>query len=282
MSKPASAYLKNSSVCQFALVGHQYWSSVSLCCLIFASKHKEIMRLIILSIAVVGFLLTSCSSEPPVTIKKGTEFTFDGQKMTVDFKASTVLVNEEEQQTLVAPEGKIYVVVDVKAENSLYFAMLKEGEKEIEAVDFLVSGPFVRDLDISTSPDKSDLYLVDLANTNYAINIKSYGSELAALNLGKLKDEATVKVNERMKAFLKEFTEGGRILEAAKKYVASGVNPMDIATENGEMMFGDPVTKGLQIKHITADGTYICSTEFGFDSVEVTWDGDNISKIAVK
>lgn len=239
------------------------------------------MRLIILSIAAVGLLLGSCSAEPPVTIKKGTEFTFDEQKMTVDFKASTVLVNEEEQQTLVAPEGKIYIVVDVKAADGNYFASLKEGDKEIEQVDFLVSKPFVRDLDITTSPDKSDLYLVD-ANGKYTIEIKSYGDAVATLNVDALKDEATVKVNARMNEFLNEFTEGGRILEASKKYVKSGVNPYDIATDNGEAMFADPVTKGLKITHITADGTYICSTEFGFESVEITWDGDNISKIAVK
>jgi hypothetical protein len=240
------------------------------------------MRLIILSIAAVGLLLGSCSTEPPVTIKKGSEFTFDEQKMTVDFKASTVIVNEKEQQTLVAPEGKIYLLVDVKAADGSYFASLKEGDKEIEKVDFLVSGPFVRDLDITTSPDKSDLYLVD-ANGKYTIEIKSYGDAVATLDVGALKDEATVKVNARMKEFLNEFTEGGRVLEAAKNYVKSGVNPYDIATEeNGEAMFADPVTKGLKITNIKADGTYVCSTEFGFSSVEITWDGDNISKIAVK
>lgn len=241
------------------------------------------MRLIILSIAAVGLLLGSCSAEPPVKIKKGTEFTFDDQKVTVDFKASSVLVNEKEQQTLIAPEGKIYLLVDVKAGNSNYFASLKEGDKEIEKVDFLEAGPFVRDLDITTSPDKSDLYLVDLANAKYVVEIKSYGDAVATLDVGALKDEATVKVNDRMKAFLKEFTEGGRVLEAAKKYVKSGVSPYDIATEeNGEAMFADPVTKGLKITQITADGTYICSTEFGFESVEITWDGDNISRITVK
>lgn len=238
------------------------------------------MKLFILPITALVLLLGSCSTEPPVTIKKGTEFTFDEQKLTVDFKASTVLINEEEQQTLVAPEGKIYVVVDVKGENSNYFCSLKEGDKEIEAVDFLVSGPFVRDLDIATTPDKSNLYLVD-ANGKYTVEIKSYGDAVATLDLGTLKDEATVKVSERMKAFLNEFTEGGRILEAAKNYVKSGVNPYDITTENGAPMIGDPATQGLQITNIKADGTYVCSAALWYETVEVTWDGDNISKIVV-
>nr|WP_294859107.1 hypothetical protein [uncultured Fluviicola sp.] len=238
------------------------------------------MKLFIVPIAVVGLLLGSCSAEPPVTIKKGSEFTFDEQKMTVDFKASTVLVNEKEQQTLVAPEGKIYLLVDVKAGNSNYFASLKEGDKEIEKVDFLVSGPFVRDLDITTSPDKSDLYLVD-ANGKYTIEIKSYSDAVATLDAGTLKDEATVKVSERMNAFLKEFADGSGILKAANNYVKEGVNPYDITTENGESILGDPATAGLAIKNIKADGTYVCSTEQWYDSVEVTWDGDNISKIVV-
>lgn len=242
------------------------------------------MRLIILSIAAVTLLLGSCaggsSSASSVTIKKGEEFTFDEQKMTVDFKASTVLVNEKEQQALIAPEGKIYLLVDVKGQNSNYFASLKEGDKEIEKVDFLESSPFVRDLDIATTPDKSDLYLVD-ANGKYTIEIKSYGSDVALLKVAALKDEATVKVSDRMKAFVNEFTEGGRILEAAKKYVKSGVNPYDITTENGEPMFGDPATSGLKITNIKADGTYVCSAEIWYESIEVTWDGDNISKIAV-
>lgn len=239
------------------------------------------MRLLMLSIAAAGgLLLGSCSATPPVSIKKGTEFAFDDQKMTVDFKASSVLVSEEEQQTLIAPEGKIYVVVDVKGENSNYFLSVKEGDKEIEAVDFLVAGPFVRDLDLTSSPDKSDLYLLDV-NGKYTIEIKSFGDASATLEMGTLKDEATVKVSDRMKAFLNEFAEGGRILEAAKKYVKEGVDPYNITTENGEPMFGDPATQGLAITHIKADGTYVCSAELWYDTVEVTWDGDYISKIVV-
>lgn len=238
------------------------------------------MKLFILPVAVVGLLLGSCTETPPASIKKGTEFTFDEQKMTVDFKASTVLVNEKEQQTLVAPEGKIYVVVDVKGENADYFLSVKEGDKEIEQVDFLVAGPFVRDLDLTNSPDKSNLYLLD-TDGKYTIEIKSYGDAIATLDMGTLKDEATVKVSDRMKAFLNEFTEGGRILEAAKKYVKEGVDPYNITTENGEPMLGDPATQGLAITNIKADGTYVCSAELWYETVEVTWDGDNISKIIV-
>jgi hypothetical protein len=243
------------------------------------------MKLSILSIAVVGLLLGSCSSAPTesATIKKGEEFTFDEQKMTVDFKASTVLVNEKEQLTLVAPEGKIYVLVDVTAKNSSYFAMLMDGDKELEAVDFLVAQSFVRDLDITKSPDKSELFLVDIANVNLTINIKSYGDDMASLKVGALKDESTIKVTANMRAFANDFNEGGRVLEAAKKYVKDGVNPADITTENGEPMIGDPINQGLTISNISADGTVIYSIETGlFETVEVTWDGDYISKIMVK
>jgi hypothetical protein len=239
------------------------------------------MRLITVSILALGFLVGSCSSEPPVVIKKGQESAFDGQKITVDFKAATVLVNEEEQQTLVAPEGKIYLVVDVKAANGDYFASLMDGETELEKVDFLISGPFVRDLDITTSPDKSDLYLVDIANSKLSIKIKSYGDASASLSVGALKDEATVKVSNRMKSFLNEFTEGSGILKAAKNYVKEGVNPYDITTENGEAILGDPATAGLSITNIKADGTYVCSAEQWYEMIEVTWDGDYISKIIV-
>lgn len=238
------------------------------------------MKLFILPVVLAGLLLGSCSETPPVSIKKGTEVTFDEQKMTVDFKASSVLVSEKEQQTLVAPEGKIYVVVDVKAENGDYFLSVKEGDKEVEEVDFLVAGPFVRDLDLTTSPDKSNLYLLDV-NGKYTIEVKSYADAIATLDMGTLKDEATVKVSDGMKAFLNEFTEGGHILEIAKKYVKEGVNPYDIATEsNGEPMFLDPITQ-LEISNIKADGTYVCSADMWYDAVEITWDGDNISKIVV-
>ncbi len=242
-------------------------------------KTQSIMRLIILSIA-AGLFLGSCStsSEPPVKIKKGEEFTFDGQKMTVDFKASTVVVSEEDQQVLVAPEGKIYLLVDVKGQNSMYFASLKEGDKEIEKVDYLESGAFVRKLPIET-PDKSDLYLVD-ANGKYSIEIKAFGDGVSASLNVTLKDEATVKVSDRMKAFLKEFENGSGILAASKNYVKSGVNPFDIVTDNGGMMLGDPATHGLKITNIKADGTYVCSAEVWYETIEVTWDGDNISKIA--
>ena len=236
------------------------------------------MRLITLSIALVGLLLGSCSTEPPVTIKQGEEFAFDEQKMTVDFKASSVLVSEKDQQTLIAPEGKIYLLVDVKGQNSNYFLSVKEGDKEIEQVDFLVSGSFVRELDIATTPDKSELFLVD-AKGKYTIEIKSYGDAIATLDVSALKDEATVKVSDRMKAFVNEFTDGGRILETAKKYVKAGVDPYNIATENGEPMIGDPATSGLKITNIKADGTYVCSAEMWYDSIEVTWDADHISKL---
>lgn len=240
----------------------------------------EIMKLFILPIAAIGLLLGSCSAKPPVTIKKGTEITFDEQKMTVDFKASSVLVNEKEQQTLVAPEGKIYLLVDVKAADGSYFASLKDGDKEIEKVDFLVSQAFVRDLDITTSPDKSDLYLVD-ANGKYTIEIKSYGDAVGTLEVGALKDEATVKVSDRMKAFLNEFKDGSGVLKATKNYVKDGVNPYDIVTENGQPILGDPATAGLSITNIKADGTYVCSAEQWYETIEVTWDGDYISKIVV-
>lgn len=225
----------------------------------------------------VGLFLGSCSSTPPVKIKKGEEFTFDDQKMTVDFKASTVLVSEEDQQVLVAPEGKIYLVVDVKGQNSMYFASLKEGDKEIEKVDFLIAGPFIRTLGIE-SADKSDLYLVD-AKGKYTIEIKSFGDATASVDIS-LKDEATVKISDRMKAFMKEFEEGSGILAASKNYVKSGVNPFDIVTDNGGMMLGDPATHGLKIVKIKADGTYVCSAETWYETIEVTWDGDNISNIA--
>lgn len=238
------------------------------------------MKLFILPVAVAGLLLGSCTETPPVSIKKGTEVTFDEQKMTVDFKASSVLVNEEEQQTLIAPEGKIYVVVDVKAENGDYFLSVKEGDKEVEEVDFLVAGPFVRDLDLTTSPDKSNLYLLNV-NGKYTIEVKSYTDAIATLDMGTLKDEATVKVSDRMKAFLNEFKDGSGVLKATKNYVKDGVNPYDIVTENGESILGDPATAGLQITNIKADGTYVCSSEQWYDTIEVTWDGDYISKIAV-
>lgn len=238
------------------------------------------MKLFILPVAVVGLFLGSCTETPPVSIKKGTEVTFDEQKMTVDFKASSVLVNEEEQQTLIAPEGKIYVVVDVKAENGDYFLSVKEEDKEVEEVDFLVAGPFVRDLDLTTSPDKSKLYLLDV-NGKYTIEVKSYADATATLDMGTLKDEATVKVSDRMKAFMNEFKDGSGVLKATKNYVKDGVNPYDIVTENGESILGDPATAGLRITNIKADGTYVCSSEQWYDTIEVTWDGDHISKIAV-
>ena len=241
------------------------------------------MKLFILSIAAAGLLLGSCSSPEPVSMKKGAEFTFGDQKMTVDFKANSVLVNAEEEQALIAPEGKMYVLVDVTAKEDNYFLIVKDGEKELEAVDFLISKPFTTKQEL-TSPNKSELYLVD-AKSDLTIEIKGFGDDLASLKTGTLKDESTIKVNPKMTAFVNEFTEGGRIVEAAKKYVKAGVNAADITTENGEPMFGDPITKGLTISNISADGnTYTCKvTGFGmFEKVQVTWEGDYISKITIE
>jgi hypothetical protein len=70
-------------------------------------------------------------------------------------------------------------------------------------------------------------------------------------------------------------------LKAAKNYVKEGVNPYDITTENGEAILGDPATAGLSITNIKADGTYVCSAEQWYEMIEVTWDGDYISKIIV-
>lgn len=239
------------------------------------------MRVALLSVAAAGLFLASCSSEPPVEAKKGEKFTFDGKEMTVDFKASTVLVNEKEGETLIAPEGQIYLTVDISGNNPNFFSSLKDGEKELEAVDYLWAKPFLRAVDLMKGTDKSDLYLVDLNNANYTVEIKSYGDATATVKVGALKDEATVKINPKMIAFTKEFAEGGRVLEAAKKYVKSGVNVLDIATEGGEVPFGDPITKGMTIKSIS-NGTYTCSTELGHDKVEITWEGDYITKIVME
>lgn len=241
------------------------------------------MKLSFLSLAFIGLFLGSCSSPEPVNGELGKEFAFDDQKLTVQVKASTVLVNEEAQTTLVAPEGMIYLLVDIMGKTPTYFASLKDGDKELEEVDYLVAKDFVRKLDLTTSPDQSMLFLVDASNANYIVDIKGYGDATASVKVGALKDESTIKMTPNMSAFAAEFAEGGRVLEAAKKYVAEGVDPASITSENGEPMIGDPITQGLSVTGITADGIVTYDVETGlFEKVIVTWANDKITKITVE
>ena len=243
---------------------------------------NTIRKMNMVPLLMAGFLFGACSSEPAAVIKKGEKFTFGDNEITIDYKVSTVLVNEETQQTLVAPEGKAYLIVDVTAKDGSYFLDVNEGETKLEETDYLIAQPFVRKIEIGKDAERSNLYLVDLANKNYVIAVKSFGDEMATLAVGELKDEATVKVSDRMKAFMNEFKDGIHLQDAVKKYIKEGTDIYSVVSEEGQDVPLSPITKGVQIDYIAPDGSITCSSEFGVEKMVVTWDGDYISKLVFK
>lgn len=226
----------------------------------------------------VAAFLSSCSSEP-VTIKEGEGFDFEGQNITVNLSAFSILSNDEEETSLIAPDGKIYLMVDTKASEDNYFMFLKDGETEIEAVDYTVAKYFLESGTDMLDPNKHELYLVDKSNTNYTVEIKSYGGDIATLAVGQLSDETTLTLHASMQEFVNSFNDGARISEVVQNFVPQDTTATDFIVETGMEITSDPIVKGLEISYIIDANTYECTSEFGIDKMTVTWSGDFIKSV---
>lgn len=236
------------------------------------------MKKIVYSLSLFAGLLASCSSEP-ITITEGESFEFDGQNITVNLTAASVWSNADEKTTIIAPEGKLYLKVDAKAEEDSYFLSLKDGESDIEEVDYLIARDYVDRSDDIMDPNTSDLYLVDASNAGYTIEIKSYSDELATLSVGELTDESAVELNPSMLEFVALFKDGARLSEAVLQFLPEGASFYDYATEVGSDVPLDPIVSGVEIDYVVDNNTYECSSEFGVDDMTVQWSGDKIEKV---
>lgn len=236
------------------------------------------MKKTIYSLIAFAAVLSSCSSEP-TTIKEGESFAFSGQNITVNITSASVLSNDDLRSTIIAPTGKLYLKVDVKAEEDSYFLTVKDGEQEVEEVDYLIAKNFLDKSDDMMDPNKHKLYLVDASNANYSIEIKSYGDDLATLSVGQLQDNSTVSMNSTMTDFVGSFKEGARLSEVVQKFVPEGTVAYDYLSETGMEMTSDPIVKGLEIRYVIDQDTYECSSEFGIDEMTVTWSGNNIKSV---
>lgn len=223
-------------------------------------------------------ILSSCSSEP-ITVTEGESFTFDGQDITVNITSASIMNNDEKKMTIIAPEGKIYVRIDAEASDDSYFMSLKNGDAEVEEVDYLLAMNFVKKSDDILDPNKSDLYLLDLNNADYKVEFKSYSDELATLSVGELKDEGTVSINPLMQEFLDSFKDAARLSEVVAKFIPEGASAYDYISEKGMDISTDPMVTNLEIDYIANENTYECSDEFLIDNMTVTWSGSNIEKV---
>lgn len=230
----------------------------------------------VLSLMLGGALLAmaSCSSPEPVTIEKGKAFTFDEQEMQVNYMAYSVLTNDDEKVSLVAPEGKMYLLVETQANDGSYFLNVKEGENKLEALDYLDAKPFVGDVEIG-GPNKKELYLVD-AKGSYSIEIKSYSDAIASLTATGLKDESSVTIPENMRKFLADCEKGGHVQQLVGTYVEPGTDPASVISEKDQDFTTDPVMNGLKITYVNGS-TFYCSSQGIVSSAEITWDGDHIT-----
>jgi len=236
------------------------------------------MKKTIYSLIAAAGVLASCSSEP-ITANKGESFVFNDQNITIDFSSASILSNDDEKTTLIAPEGKVYLKLDIKAEEDNYFLSLKDGETEVEEVDYLWAKPFLEKSDDMFDPNKQKLYLVDMSNTNYKVEVKSFGDDLATLAVGQLNDEKTIELNASMLSFVNAFANGARLSEVMLKYLPEGAVIYDYLTETGMDVSADPIVKALEIEYVVDNNTYECSSEFGVEKMKVTWSGNMINKV---
>ncbi len=236
------------------------------------------MKKTIYSLMMLTAVLSSCSSEP-ITVTEGESFAFDGQNITVNITSASIMNNDEKKMTIIAPEGKIYVRLDAEADDDSYFMSLKNGDAEVEEVDYLVAMNFVKKSDDIMDPNKSDLYLLDLNNADYTVEFKSYVDDLATLSVGELKDEATVAINPSMQEFLDSFKNAARLSEVVAKFIPEGASAYDYISEKGMDISADPMVTNLEIDYIANENTYECSDEFLIDNMTVTWSGSNIEKV---
>ncbi|MFT5820458.1 MAG: hypothetical protein ACI8ZM_001700 [Crocinitomix sp.] len=236
------------------------------------------MKKTIYSLMILTAVLASCSSEP-ITVTEGESFEFDGVNITADIAAATIMSNDEEKTTIIAPEGKIYVKLNATADEDAYFMTLKDGDADVEEVDYLVAMDFVDESDDFMDSNKSDLYLLDLNNTGYTVEFKSYVDDIATLSVGQLVDEGAIKVNPSMLEFVASFKESSRLSEIVTNYIPQGASVYDYITEKGMDVPVDPMITNLVINYIVDENTYECSDDFGVDHLTVTWANDGIEKV---
>lgn len=237
------------------------------------------MKKTIYGLIAIALSLNSCTSEP-VIIKQGETFAFDEQNLTVNLTCSSVMNNHDELSTIIAPEGKAYLKVDVKAENDTYFLSVKDGESEVTEVDYLIAKNFVDKIDvINMDPNKSKLYLVDISNANYKVHLKTYGDEIATLDVGQLEDKGADMINPAMLDFLIGFEDGTNLSTIVKQFIPMGADVYEYIFETGMDVPSDPIVKGLKISYASDKNTYKCTSEFGVDQLTVIWSGDAIEKV---
>ncbi|NOQ76091.1 MAG: hypothetical protein GQ574_29065 [Crocinitomix sp.] len=236
------------------------------------------MKKTIYSLMILTAVLTSCSSEP-ITVTEGESFVFDGIDITANITAASVMSNDEKKTTIIAPEGKIYVKLNAEAAEDAYFMTLKNGDEDVEVVDYLTAMNFVDRSDDMMDPNKSDLYLLDLNNTGYTVEFKSYVDDIATLSVGQLVDEGSIKINSSMLEFVASFKDGARLSEIVTNYIPEGASVYDYITEKGMDVPADPMVSNLEINYIADENTYECSDDFGVDHMTVTWSNDGIEKV---
>ncbi|MFT5822256.1 MAG: hypothetical protein ACI8ZM_003512 [Crocinitomix sp.] len=236
------------------------------------------MKKTIYSLMLLTAVLASCSSEP-MTITEGESFVFDGIDITVDITGAAIMSNDEKKTTIIAPEGKIYVKLNATAKDDAYFMSLKNGDVEVEEVDYFVAMNFVDRSDDIMDPNKSNLYLLDLNNTDYKVELKSYVDDLATLSIGQLVDESSIEINPSMLEFVASFKDGAKLSEIVANYIPEGASTYDYITEKGMDVPVDPTVSNLQINYIVDNNTYECSDDFGVDHMTVTWSNSGIEKV---
>jgi len=219
--------------------------------------------------------LISCGSKAPVEGKLDSTMKIGEMDVIVKAYTSSILSNDKKQTSIVAPEGKTYMVVSVESTNDNYFPKVTENGKEIEKVDYSYTMDFIE----KTDKIKTNVYLIDESNkTELKFEIKDYGNNKGSIKLEGLADKTDRTANEKMLAFVNEYKSPINLLDGIKKY--TGKDVYDIVKERGEEVPTSPMTKNLKIEYVSKDGSYYKCRGESLSSIllETWWENNEITK----
>lgn len=228
----------------------------------------------ILFAAGLSAMMVGCSGSGPVKGELGKPIEIDGNKITVKAGSYSILSDDTDEISLVAPEDKVYLKLSFASSDQSFFTSLFNGETELEPVD----GMMVADYTLLTENLSESIFLIDKNTDSLKVKIKDYGDNVGEISVTDFSDQSDRKVSDKMLAFQKDFDNPIGILDAIQKYTSKDV--YSIVSQKGVETPFNPKTRELKFRYVGKDGNYFeCqATSLGKVKLEVWWENDEIVK----
>ncbi len=216
-------------------------------------------------------LLVSCGgSSESVMIEVGKEFEVKGKKLKIEkIKATTILSNDEQKVSILAPEGKQYVYFELSnPDDVMVFIKAESDGEKIEVVDDM---RLALDFSHEVGTGFQDAYFLVDEGQDIEFSITTPSSDTYKVAKTDLKIENDREILPEMKELLTKYSEPTNLLKPLELYVEG--KPIRLAKEKGELVPTSPLTKDMIIDYVFPDGQKYLTSTGGLISTkdEITW-----------